>query len=150
MLKKDFYRLSKAATSCETWWPMFMSNILRSCLLPMTGNKSQQLAKTSCPRDQTLWSKVQYYLIVQMPEIHAAMACYASVSFTQLEIRLSTQLVAKYELFLDTHQSRFGSSPLLPITVSCYQGGISMQNIVTLLVVLQVAKYWWSLSIAFK
>jgi len=74
-----------------------------------------------------------------MPEIHAAMACYASVSFTQLEVCLSTQLVANYELLLDKHQSRFHSYRLLHITAPYSQGGINMQNIVTLLVVLKVA-----------
>lgn len=120
-----------------------MSNTLclRSCLLRMTGCKLQQLGKTSCPREQLLWfscrvsrvSKVQYYLIVQMPEIHATMACYGSVSFTQLKVFFSTQLVANCELFLDQHQSIFHSSPLLPVSISCSQGRINMQNIVPLL-----------------
>lgn len=64
-----------------------------------------------------------------MPEIHATMACYASVLFTQLEVCLSTQLVANCELFLDKHQSRFHSSPLLSVTISCSQGEINMQNL---------------------
>lgn len=54
------------------------------------------------------------------------MACYASVSFTQLEVRLSTQPVANRELFLEKHQSGFHSSPLLPFTLSLSQGGIDM------------------------
>lgn len=84
-----------------------------------------------------------------MPEIHATMACYGSVSFTQLKVCCSTQLVANCELFLDQHQSRSHSLPLLPVSISCSQGRINMQNIVPLLGHLQWQNSPWLLRAAY-
>lgn len=144
ILKKNqfFLRLSKAATFCETHWPMFVCGTF--CvwvrLLTVANHKSQQLAKTYMS-EQPLWfscwvAEVQYYLVVLMPEICAAVSGYASVSFTLFEVCLSAQLVANYQFFLDKPQNTDLSSFVMPVTMSCSQEGINMQNIVTLLVML--------------
>lgn len=70
-----------------------------------------------------------------------------AVSFTDLNVCCSTQLVGNCELFLDQHQSRVHSLPLLPVSISCSKRRINMQNIVPLLCHLEWQNSPWLLRL---